>query len=530
MLTPYVVTPVFIAAFLFVAAGNKAVRILAILFQSILFAASFYLVMATRYGAVETVIGGYESVLGIVLRACTLSSVFVLLTTFIFLAASIYTLTEQQDKRSFWFLLFLLESALIGLFLTGDLFNAFVLVEVSTLVIVILTMYDRKKRNMFSGKVFLMTNIVAIQFYLLGIGYIYRLTGVLDIIRVTETLARLSPESLTLPYVLIMTAIAFKCLLIPFFSWSPKVNIYPNAPTAVAAILSALQIKAAVYLFLQFQDIFQPIAAMEFFLVIGVIVGLFGAFMAICQTNIMMILAYHTVSQVGLIIIGASSGSFHSYLGSLYHIISHAMFKTTLFLCAGNFILTYGTSDIYKIRGVMKRMPLVGTAAAAAVLGITGAPFFIGSISKYFIAYDPPLWLEISLILISLGTIISFIKFSTAFFGTADLDDDAPSLEVRRVVPVLIMGAICFLGGIFGPQLIYFLFRYEITVDAWGYFRKSLIFAASVGTGLATYKYIVSGNTTLKRIGSINFSFKTVCASMGVFFAVLLVYVGFIAA
>jgi multicomponent Na+:H+ antiporter subunit D len=525
MLSFFVIIPVLIAVLLFIFSTNKTAKTLAIAVQSVLFAFSIYLVYLTREADVVTFVGSYDDVLGIILRANSLSAVFILLTTFIFLAVSVYSFSynENRGTRTFWFLMFLLEASFIGLFLTGDMFNIFVLVEVSTLVTVILTMYDRERRNIYNGKIFIMVNVVAAQFFLLGLGYIYRLTGVMDMARATELLGQLDGAALTLPYALIMTTIAFKCTLIPFFSWTPKVRIYPNSPTVVTAILSGLQAKTALYLFLRFQEVFEPIAATDIFLVIGIIAGLFGAVMAICQSDIRMILAYHTISQVGLIVIGVSAGSGYSYIGGLYHIISHAMFKTTLFLSTGIIIHSYGTADVYRIRGVMKRMPVVGVATLAAVLGITGAPLFIGSVSKYFIAYDVNPVLNTVLILLSLGTIISFVKFSTMFRGHSELEGDIVKAERSRTLPVLILGAICLAGGLFGTRLIYLFFRYPVYIDTIGYAQKSLIFAASAIAGYMVYKYGVSGNAVLRRLGEISFNFKAVCASMGAFFAVLLV-------
>jgi len=524
MLSLVVVIPILIAVLLFVFSTNTGARILAIIMQTVLFGISVWLVFATRAGDIVTFVGSDGDVLGIVLRANSLSAVFILLTTFIFLAATIYTYKEDRDMRTFWFLLFLLEASFIGLFLTNDLFNIFVLVEVSTLVTVILTLFDRKQRNMYYGKVFLMANVVAAQFYLLGLAYVYRLTGVLDIYRVTEAIALTDRANLVLPYVLIMTTVAFKCTLIPFFSWTPKAKIYPRSPTVVAAILSGLQAKTALYLFLRFQEIFAPIAATEFFMVIGIIAGIFGAFMAICQTNMKMILAYHTVSQVGLIIIGVSGEA--GNIGGLYHIVSHAMFKTTLFLGTGIIFHSYGTGNVYKIRGVFRRMPVVAVGMIAAVLGIVGAPFFIGSVSKYFVAHNVSFALNLTVILISLGTIISFIKFSRMFFGKSDLYGDIPVAENCRTIPVIIMGAICLAGGVFGPEMIYFLFRYSVDIDFLGYAQKSLVFAGSLAAGYVIYNLAVKENHTLKRVGDVKFSFKSICASLGVFFGVMLLWVG----
>jgi multicomponent Na+:H+ antiporter subunit D len=517
---------VLIAVFLFVFATNKAARVLAILFQSVFVILSLYLLWETRSGEIVVVIGDYDGFMGILLRAYTTSAVFMVLCGIIFLAVAVYSF-NQSDSRTFWFLLFILQSALVGLFLTRDLFNIFVLVEVATVIVTILLMYDKKRRNMLPGLIFLMLNIVAMLLYLFGIGYIYMLTGVFDILRAGELLAYAYPGDLVIPYALIMTGIAFKCSIIPIFSFLPKVKLYPKAPSAVAAILSGVQIKTMVYMFIRMQEMFGGFSSHSLFLAVGIAASLTGVIMAICQTDIKMILAYHTMSQVGLIIIGLSAGNEYSMLGGLYHIISHATFKSALFLSAGIIVHSYGTRDVYKIRGVLRRMPVVGLVTLFAVLGITGAPLFIGSISKYFIAATVPFWLNATVVIISLGTIISFIKYAGVLFGKdPGIEGIAVKPDIWRVVPSAALGAFCLVGGIFGGFLVNFLFAADAVIDTWGYIEKALIFFASMGAGLLIYKYIVYGNATLKRIGGLNLGFRSVCASMAAFFGLMVIFVG----
>ena len=535
MLTYFVIAPVLIASFLFLWSTNDIARIAAVVFQAALFAASVYLIAITRDNVVVTYIGDYYGFLGIALRANHLAADFVFITTLIFLVISIYSFREKRDMPLFWFLLFLMEASIIGLFLSGDVFNIFVLVEVNTIVTVILVMYNRKSRHTFHAMLFLMANVVAAQFYLFGAGYVYMISGTLDLEVMTYALTYVDSRDQALPYALIITSIAFKAALVPFFSWAPKVKIYPGSPTVVQAILSGLQIKTAVYLFIRFQEVFHVVSVntSEFFMVLGILAGIFGAFMAICQSNIKLILAYHTISQVGLIILGINfiDTNFayeYSRIGGYYHIFSHAIFKTTLFLGAGIIIHSYGTANVYQIRGVFKRMPVVAIATGAAVLGIAGAPFFIGSMSKYFIAYDLPLWLNLITIVISFGTIASFTKFSTIFFGNCDLKGDVDKPEFCKTAPTLFLGSLCLLGGVFGPTAIYFLFRQDVSVIIGSYIEKTLIFFASAAIAYAAYVYIISGNKTLAGIGKMGFGFRTVCTAIGIFFAAILVYVGVI--
>ena len=523
MLPFLVITPVLIAVWLYMLSTNKMAKIIAILFQLVMTVVAFYLVFEARGGELIDVVGAYDAILGIPLRADTLAATFVLLTTIIFLLVSIYSL-NQHESRTFWFLLFLLEAAFIGLFLTRDLFNIFVLGEVSTVTMAILLMYYRERRNMYYGMVFLVMNIVAMQFYLFGIGYMYMLTGGLDIAYISSQMYRLDRSDLILPYALMMTKIGFKCALVPLLSWTPKVRVYPNAPTAVMAVMSGLQIKSAIYLLIRFQNMFEPIAAQDLFLIIGIITGFVGVVMAVSQTDIRMILAYHTISQAGLIIIGISSGAYYSFVGGLYHIISHAMFKTPLFLSAGIIIHSFGTGDVYKLKGVARRMPWVSAGCIAAVLGITGAPLFIGSMSKYFLTADVPFSVNAAVVIISLGTIISFIKFSGIFFGRSELKGDIIKPELCRTIPVLILGFFCLFGGIFAPWFIQFLFQIPVEISIMSYLQKMLIFAFSVAVGLLLYKKVIKGNAHLVRLGAINVGFRKIIVGMCSFFAMLLLY------
>jgi len=526
MLTYFVVIPILIASLLFVFSNNRSARVLAIILQSIFTIFSFYLVLLTRGGETVTIVGGYIDFLGIYLRAYNISAVFMLLTAVIFLVVSIYSF-NTTESRTFWFLLFVLEAALTGLYFTRDLFNIFVLVEVSTIVVIILLMYNRERRQMFGGMIYIMLNIIAMQFYLFGLGYIYKLTGAFDLAYAAERIALADKGDLVLPYALIMAAIAFKCSIIPLFSFTPKTGLYRAAPCAVAAILSGVQIKTAVYLFMRLQELFGSFAAHDFFLAVGIASSITGVIMAICQTNIKMILAYHTMSQVGLIIIGLSSGGYYSQIGGLYHVVAHGVFKSALFLTAGVIYRSYGTCDVYKIKGLMKRMPLTGIITLAAILGITGAPLFIGSISKYFIGYDVPAWLLWTINVISLGTIISFIKYSGILFGADNgIKGRYPQSDAWRVWPVVILGALCLLGGMFGQAFINFLFNTTVSIDLAGYAEKALIFFASAVIGYFIYKHFVKGNKALKKLADLDFSFKTVCMSMGAFCGIILIFVG----
>ncbi|MCL2579410.1 MAG: proton-conducting membrane transporter [Oscillospiraceae bacterium] len=526
MLAYFVIIPVLIAVFLYLFSSAKSGRILAILIQAALVAFSYYLFSLSRVEEIVTVIGIYDGDLGIVLMSDNLSSSFILLTSFIFLITSIYSFHEN-NKRLFWFLLFLWEGLLIGIFLTRDFFNIFVLMEVLAIVVVILIMFNRENRNLYDGIIYLMANLVAIQFYLFGVGYVYMITGTLDMYLAAQYIAQFDRSALILPYALIMTGIAFKCALLPLFSWLPKAHGTPSAPSSVSAILSGLHIKSSVYLFLRIQQVFQDISAREFFLVIGIATGIVGFIMALSQKDLKLILAYHTISQVGLIMAALNIGDFYSHIGGLYHIFNHALFKSCLFLSAGVIAEIYKTREVYKIRGVFKEAPIIGLATILAVFGITGAPLFNGSISKYFIATNTNWLLNAILIFMSLGTIISFIKYSSILWGKSSAGETSITIDKCRQLTTLILGLFCFFGGIFGAQFIEFLFNVQVSMNFIGYLEKVLVFAISLTVGYLIYTHFIKTSSLLGRICKARLNFRGMCASMGIFFMAILMITGY---
>jgi len=539
MLSVFAIAPVIIAVFIFIIPLEKLARAIAIIAQAALLGYALNVFFMCKDADIVTSVGNYDGFLGIILKADTLTSVMLILSSFMFLIATVYSFNDKFS-RLFWFFLFAWQGLLNGIFLSNDVFNVFVLMEVATVVVAALIMFKRDNRSMYDGMVYLMVNIVAMQFYLFGSGYIYKLTGTFDMTAAAQAAAGLDRTTLVLPFALIMTAISLKCALVPLFSWLPKAHGTPGAPPAVSALLSGLHIKSGVYLFIRFKDVFGGLKAPEFFLIIGIITGIIGFIFALSQTDIKLTLAYSTVSQIGLIMVGLCLDSSYSFSGSVYHIINHAFFKSALFLCAGIITHVYGTRDIHQIRGVFRRMPLVSVACFMAMLGITGAPIFNGSISKYFIMAGADRSVSAAMIFINLGTIITFIKFTSMFFGragqtagpvheadSAHAADIAPGgrerVDILKQAAVLVLGALCLAGGIFGEHFIRFFFGVEVSVDAAGYIEKTGLFAVSVIAGYFIYRYFVSRSPYFRRIRGIELSFRQICASIGGFFALTLI-------
>lgn len=478
-------------------------------------------------GPVEHLLAGWPRGIAVRLVADAYTTPMVLLTALFFAGAFLFSTRAAYMDKTFMFLFVCLETALLGIFLSGDLFNIYVLIELSMLIIAILIMYKQDKQSVYDAMLYLMLNFIAMAFMLLGIGFIYRITGVLDLGLMQARLEGLNnAHALIVPYALIVTAIALKAALFPLFSWLPRAHGAPSAPSIVSAALSGVQVKAGVYLLIRLSMVFSPlIDAGAFFMVVGFVTAVIGFALAIAQKDIKLILAYHTVSQVGLIVLGLHLGSETAFWGSMYHIINHALFKGVLFLTAGTIIETYGSRSVTEIRGVLRRMPAIGIGTLAGMLGITGAPFFNGSVSKYFIQDGlQGNWGGLVMFLINLGTTVSFVKYSVILFERPR-DPVTPPRDPWVAMVALGFGLACLAGGLLGGPAVRLLFgRIMMPVGALST-EKLLGFAFTLAVAVLAYRVLISRiGDILTRVRTHKFTFNQLTVVLTLFFLGLMLY------
>ncbi len=508
--------------------NTKVTRFIAGFLQSIVFGISitiFYQVRAFGFD-IQFSTGSIER-LGIVLIANNLSSLFVLLSAFVFTVSFLYTLTRETTHGLFVFLLFSLQALIFTAFLSDDIFNIYLVLEISSILCSMLILYNRSIRSLYDGLVYLLTNMVGMLFFLMGIGYIYKLFGELSLSRLAPLIANIDdPQKLALPYAFLFTGIALKCAFLPLHSWLPKAHGTPGAPAVVSAILSGIYVKCGIYLFMRMRELFLPVVNTDmFFLVIGFATALVGIIFAVLQTDIKLILAYHTISQIGLILIGLSLNNEYALSGAILHIVNHAFFKSLLFLCAGILIKQYGTRNLYKIRGVMKQIPSVGIALLAGILGITGAPFFNGSISKYFIqAGGVNSIAQTLLIIINFGTALSFVKYGSMLFETSK-NSNYDKNDAPAVIALFVLAFSCLISGIFGETFMRVTLGYNYSINSISYAYKALQWLSSIVVAILVYKFIITRKTFFHTAHNLEVEFGTMNLLTVIFFASLLLYV-----
>lgn len=260
--------------------------------------------------------------------------------------------------------------------------------------------------------------------------------------------------------ILMLVAAMAKSVMYPLHSWIPEAM---NAPTPVSALLhSACYVKAGVFLVARMYSMGPWHAAGgKFLLLVGCTTMFVGVVFALAQTDLKRLLAFHTVSQLGYIVTGLSLGTGLGVAAGLYYIVSHALFKGTLFMCAGAIQHATGTRDLRQLGGLYARMPRTMLIWIVAAASISGVPLTTGLVAKWMV-FDAALEARQAVVLLvawvaSLLTAFSFLKATvSAFFGSP-----APELRARQVneVPAsmqLGMGVLAFLCVLFGvaPQLL----------------------------------------------------------------------------
>lgn len=483
------------------------------------------LFLRSRSGeVVHEILGGTDPILYIGLRGDRIALVFVCLTIFLFTMAFIYSIRDKFFDKKFMLLFLILEGVLIGIFLTDDIFNLFVLLEVSTVVITILIMFKKDKRSIYDGLFYLIIQIISMMFFLFGIAYLYKIFGVLSIGEITNLIARGVPrETLILPFAFLMTGVCLKIGFFPLFSWVPRSYGTPSTPIVVVAILSGLFVKSSLYLFIRLNHIFYPtLDYREFFLVMAVLSGLIGFIKALSQKNIKLLLAYSTISQVGLIAVSSLISSEMAYWGGIYHILNHAILKSMLFLATGMVIDQYNTANVNEIRGLLKKMPFVSVAILFGFLGITGAPLFNGSISKYWIVGGTDtLAIESIIWIINTGTLLTYIKYASILFGDSEVK---PKTDPLKAGVVLFLSIACLLGGIFGRQIVYFLYDIDLYIGISSYLNKGVIYFVQLVIGIIFYKYVISKSKALDQLGEGSLTLPQSCFILLMFFTSLIAY------
>lgn len=299
---------------------------------------------------------------------------------------------------------------LLGVAITGDAFNIFVFLEISSLATYILIAMGRDRRALMAAYSYLIVGTIGATLLLIGIGLLYQMTGTLNIADLAVRLEEVKEtRTVVVAFAFVMVGISIKLAVLPLHHWLP--DAYTHAPPVVSAFLSATATKVAYYLMLRF--IYTILGAgfvfdvLRFDLILTplAIAAMFiGSLAAIYQTCLKRLLAYSSIAQIGYMILGLSLNSELGATAGIVHLFNHALMKGGLFLVAGCLLLRVGSTAITDMAGLGKRMPLTAFAVVVAGLGMIGVPGTVGFVSKWVLvsaALDQQAWLITVLILLS---------------------------------------------------------------------------------------------------------------------------------
>lgn len=297
-----------------------------------------------------------------------------------------------KDRQHLFYTAWLLALAgLAGIVVSGDAFNIFVFLEISSLATYILIAGGRRRQALTAVFKYLIMGTIGATFYLIGVGLIYMMTGTLNL---GDMQARL-PEVTDLRPVLvaggfITVGLALKAAVFPLHGWLP--NSYTFAPHAATAFIAACSTKVALYVLFRFDFVvFQgniPGHVTQFtgfILPLAIIAVLIASLMALIEGDLKRLLAYSSVAQIGYMLLGASLVSVAGLTAGIVHMFNHALAKGALFLAVACLGTLYGTLTLEKLAGAARTMPLTMSAFVLAGLSLIGIPGTAGFVGKWYL-------------------------------------------------------------------------------------------------------------------------------------------------
>ncbi len=388
-----IILPMALAIICFVAGKTTLSRIISVMSAMVLVAiCALQAGYVLQQGApIELIVGGWQPPLGIKLSINAFSAIMLLMTSTIGLAITLYSTHyfENDDKEArFWPLWWLLITALNGVFISSDIFNTYIMLELLGLSAVSLIAIQGTQQALQASFQYLLVGLFGSLMYLLGVAIIYRTYGVLD----NQLLAHLveSNLSMQLALALITLGMMMKCALFPLHFWLP--SAHSNASAPVSAMLSALVVKAAFFILFNFWfEILTPVvttAAVTILGVFGAMAVIYGSFRAFTSPRLKQLIAYSTVAQIGYLFLAFPLMFVAPDLARtaiIYFIVAHGCAKAAMFLAAGVIQKTVGHDQLSQLQGIAAQLPLSIFVFAVTSASLIGLPPSGGFIAKWLL-------------------------------------------------------------------------------------------------------------------------------------------------
>ncbi|WP_339748475.1 monovalent cation/H+ antiporter subunit D family protein [uncultured Maricaulis sp.] len=350
-------------------------------------------------GVVSYHLGGWAPPLGIEYRVDALNVPILVLVGLIGLLCAIYALPSVADeiepsKQPMFYSAFLIcFTGLLGVTITGDAFNVFVFMEVSSLsTYALVGMGGGKDRRALTASYnYLILGTIGATFFVIGVGFLYMATGTLNMADIARVLAENGHTRVTeAAFAFIVVGLGLKAAMFPLHVWLP--NAYTFAPSFFSAFLASTATKVAFYVLIRFLfSVFHPevsfvaIAFTWIFAVLGTVGMIVASAQAIFQMDPRRVLAYSSIAQVGYMMLGLGMGTKAGLSAGLLHLMNHAMMKGVLFMALGAFALKFGVRSVAGLAGLGRTMPVTASAFTVGGMSLVGVPLTVGFTSKWYL-------------------------------------------------------------------------------------------------------------------------------------------------
>jgi len=414
-------------------------------------------------------IGGWRPPFCINLVAGPLGVLFSVIIALVGLLVSVYALDyiKEGATEKYHTLYLLLLTGATGVVLTGDIFNLFVFFEILCISSYALVAYLRDRAGIESAIKYLIQGAVGSSLLLIGIGLLYGLFGTLNMADIAQNIKSVSPLSVFVPMVLIITGLGVEAAIFPLNAWLP--DAHSSAPSSISAILSGIAIEMGLYAVARVVfTIFGAQSFLLFLAFLGILTLLIGEMCAFSQNNIKRMLAYSSIGQIGLILFAlaiATSGESHAahygVTGGLFQLVSHTLSKALLFLAVGYMIYRTGSLQISALEGMGGKMPFTCLAFTIGAFSLVGLPPFIGFPSKFLIVraalVTKETYFYVLIGIALLGTVIEGAYFfrvvQALYFKGEKSNPTRQEAPVAALIPMFILAVLIVFVGIY-PRLI----------------------------------------------------------------------------
>lgn len=373
-------------------------------------------------GTIIYELGGWEAPWGIEYRIDQLNALLLLIisgvSTVVLIAAHASIQAEiPADRHQLFYILYLLSLAgMLGIVATGDAFNVFVFLEISSLSAYALIALGKDRRALWASYQYLIMGTIGATFILIGIGLMYQMTGTLNMADLSTRLPEVAhTRTVFTAFAFVIVGVCLKLALFPLHLWLP--NAYAYAPSIVTAFFAATATKVAVYLLIRFtfsvfglSFSFTALPLQMLFVVLGLLGIFVASFAAIYQKNVKHLFAYSSIAQIGYMIVGFSLTTTTGLMATLLHLFNHALMKSALFLALAAVVYRIGSVQLSQLHGLGRQMPFTMAAIVLGGLSLIGVPLTVGFVSKWYLilATIEHGWWPVA-VLILLGSLLAIV-------------------------------------------------------------------------------------------------------------------------